>query len=226
MAIEGYKNTNSSVEETACGTRAHEAATADMLSQSFHRYYMELCVEGIKTLPEARDAIADYLRQVEEGLDMEGVKEVLDSLDLDEGMTIDYFITLASDAVSKYLNENGSLKDAEKIQRQEILRDGSNFEVNNLFYYQLNTEGSKLKLNLHNARSMGLQEKKMLFNEGLKTISKLLNSEPQLKNVKKVTMASWLVQKHKKFVKNKLGFKIDGDDSASLGREDFIRRYI
>jgi hypothetical protein len=108
----------------------------------------------------------------------------------------------------------------EKIKKLSTSSFESGINLNKVLAIEL-IKADELWIHIDDVRELPLSEKLTLFREGLDELARLLQYEPKLKQVKKISGISWIIRKNPELVKS-LGFDI----SESLdGLEDQVAEY-
>ncbi len=93
-------------------------------------------------------------------------------------------------------------------------------DLNEMFGYEPISE-DEVWIHISDVRELSLSEKLKLLKDGLRDLAGLLQTNPDLSQIKKISGMSWIVSKNPKLVES-LGFTI----AKSLeGLEDQVREY-
>ena len=96
----------------------------------------------------------------------------------------------------------------------------SSIDLNEMLAYEIIGD-DEVWIHIDDVRELSLSEKTKLFIDGLRKLADLLQHEPKLAQIKKVSGMSWIIAKNPKIVKS-LGFNIL--DSLE-GLEDQVAEY-
>ena len=232
MEIEGLANV--SVEKISAADapterasiRAHEEETSVLGSATWFKSDLMDALHDCATTEEAMQKMKGILADYEEGFGEKSIGFTKPAQDLGtEGMqTVDDYVTAVSRILAKTFGEKYTLEELEQEQYEGILSHDSHIGINRVVYFSFDPGDEEICINMHNAKSLSVEELRNGFNDGLKEIAKRLKEDPNLAGVKKIAIRSWIVEKHPKVVE-RYGFSLDGVDLASISREDYIRRY-
>lgn len=88
----------------------------------------------------------------------------------------------------------------------------------------MNPEKGEILVNIHNSKSKNFKEQMGGVMEAFGELAKEVKNNPELTGISRVVAKSWIVEKHPKVIE-RYGFSLDGTDSASISKDDFIERF-
>lgn len=95
----------------------------------------------------------------------------------------------------------------EKIENN--IEEEDDIVINELLEAELGDNG-ELFLHVEDVRNFSLSEKLEMLRTGLQKLAYMLETDPELKDVQKISGTSWIVYQHPKLMKN-LGFEVITD---------------
>ncbi len=139
---------------------------------------------------------------------------------------IDEWINNLSEKISTVILRNYTLDELEKIFYDLNLKR-NNLPINRMLTYSIDTENETLGLHVTIIFVKNPIEIRKLFIEGMKILAEKLNTDENLKNIKKVEGISNLLFKHQNILKT-LGFELINKNeqtelaTVSISREKFL----
>ncbi len=149
-------------------------------------------------------------------------------------------ITATSEVVSAFMKEHFSPKDIELRARQHFIEKSNFIPLNEILSYGY--DQNVIHLHLAPARTEIPKRRLELVLNGFENLAKAMENDPALKDIKEITMTSWIVAKWPE-VFEAFGCTIDGPISdedrerhfkndkgeiwkAHIDRADFLARYL
>jgi hypothetical protein len=227
----GYLNPEAQVPKAdvsneRASIRAHEEETSVLGSAAWFKYDLQDALHGCASLEEVKQKMKNILESYDEdfGQKSRGFTKPAQTIETGGMQTIDDYVTATSAALAQSFGEKYTLEELEQLQYEDILSQDSHIDINRVVYISFKLGGEQICINMHNAKSLSVEDLRKGFNEGLKEVARRLKENPELNTVKKIAIRSWIVEKHPKVVE-RYGFSLEGVDSASMSRDDYIRRY-
>jgi hypothetical protein len=206
--------------------RAHEEETSTIGSVEFFNATLSEDLEDCASVEDAHQRTIGTIEMIESDLGerAKGLSQSIKNFKIDKIFSVDEYINLVSPILSQSIGERFSLEELEEIERNEILSHKLNTGVNEVVYYQLDPNKKYITVNIHNAKSISFREIMEGFINGLKEMAQQLKADPELFSIEEIKARSWIIEKHPK-IAERYGFSLNGTDSASITRENFIKKY-
>jgi hypothetical protein len=206
--------------------RTHEEETSVLGSADWFKSDLQDALHDCASPEEAKQKMKNILESYDEGFGEKssGFTKPAQNIEIGGMQNMGEYVTAVSAALAQSLGEKYTLEELEQLQYEDILARDSHIGVNRAVYFSFEPGGEQICINMHNAKSLPVEELRKGFNDGLKEIARQLKENPDLAPVTRVAIRSWIVEKHPK-VAERYGFSLDGVDSASMSRDDYIRRY-